>query len=58
MLLDGSQLQPPVPARAFPRRRLKPNTVQPGVLAHRFNDTQSSTPEFIRARKTCFCLTD
>jgi hypothetical protein len=58
MLLDGRQLQPPVPARAFHRRRLKPNTGQAGGHAHRFNDTQNSTPEFIRARKTCFCLTD
>jgi hypothetical protein len=58
MLLDGRQLQPPVPARAFPRRRLKPNAGQTGGHALRVNDTQNPTPEFIRARKTCFCLTD
>jgi len=53
-----SRLSPPAPPHV---RRLKPDAGQAPValiVRHRVNDTQSPTPEFSRARKTCFCLTD
>jgi hypothetical protein len=52
-----SRLSPPAPPLV---RRLKPNTGQAPValIVSRVNDTQILTPEFTRARKTCFCLTD